>query len=290
MAAVADYNDGAAEARSGAAARAAPPAARAPNKTRVLVMSTRGVTSRFRHLMDDLLTMLPHAKKESKLDAKQHLPVANETAHLRSCDTVLLFEARKRHDLYLWLAKSPFGPSLKLHVANVHTMAELAFPGNALRFSRALLVFDPAFDRSAPLRLAKELLTHVFGVPPSHRRTKPFVDHVLSFALVDGRIWFRHYQIVDAALNQNTLDKSVQSTLLEIGPRFVMAPIKCFSGAFQGATLWQNPSYIGPNEIRRAIRKRSADHNLRRVQHKEKRLKHQRDNPIQHADIHKVFR
>ncbi|PXF46611.1 Ribosome biogenesis protein BRX1 [Gracilariopsis chorda] len=265
-------------------------ARRPQNKTRVLVMSTRGVTTRFRHLMDDMLTLLPHAKKERKLDAKQRLPLANEAAQLRSCDTILLFEARKRHDLYLWLVKSPFGPSLNFHVANLHTMAELSFPGNALRFSRSLLVFDPAFHSSPPLRLAKELLTHVFSVPASHRRTKPFVDHVISFTIVDGRIWFRHYQIVDAALNQKAIDNSVHSTLVEIGPRFVMAPIKCFSGAFQGATLWQNPSYIGPNEIRRAMRKRSADHNLRRMEHKDKRVKHQRENPIQHPDIHKVFR
>ena len=40
------------------------------NKHRVLVFSSRGLTMRYRHLLDDLRAMLPHHKKESKLDAK----------------------------------------------------------------------------------------------------------------------------------------------------------------------------------------------------------------------------
>lgn len=43
-------------------------------------------------------------------------------------NTVRLYssvQVRKKQDLYLWLAKSPDGPSVKFHVANVHTMAEV---------------------------------------------------------------------------------------------------------------------------------------------------------------------
>ncbi|CAN8066854.1 unnamed protein product [Agarophyton chilense] len=276
---------------------AAPPSAatreprsrRASNPSRLLMLSTRGVTTRFRHLMADLQRLLPHAKKESKLDAKDRLHIANELAELRACDTIMLFESRKRQDLYLWLAKAPFGPSIKFHVANLHTMHELAFPGNNLMHSRPLLTFHSNFDSSPILRLIKELLTHAFCSPASHRRTKPFVDHVMSFSIVDGRIWFRHYQIVDAALNEKQINKGVQSTLVEIGPRFVLAPIKCFSGVFQGATLWQNHAYIGPNEIRRAMRKRAADKITHGVEQKRKRAKHQHHNAIVHDHIHKVL-
>ena len=34
-------------------------------------------------------------------------------------------QVRKKQDLYIWLAKSPEGPSVKFLVANVHTMAEV---------------------------------------------------------------------------------------------------------------------------------------------------------------------
>jgi len=40
-------------------------------------------------------------------------------------------------------------------------------------------------------------LTHsqIFGVPPGARRVKPFIDHVLSFSMLDGKIWFRNFQV-----------------------------------------------------------------------------------------------
>lgn len=260
------------------------------NKTKVLIMTTRGVTTRFRHLLQDLMTILPHAKKESKLDTKNKLDITAEFAEIRNCDTILLFEARKRQDLYLWLSKSPFGPTLKFHVANLHTMLELSFPGNNLMYSRPLVTFDPQFDQSPILRLMKEMLGQLFSAPSGHRKTKPFIDHVVTFTLIDGRIWFRHYQIVDAALDEKVVDKSVESTLVEIGPRFVLAPIKCMSGTFTGSVLWENPSYIGPNEIRRVLKKRQGDKTYDRVAKKRKRALHVENNPIEHPQIDKIFR
>ena len=38
------------------------------NKQRLLVLSSRGVTARYRHLLEDLRSLLPHSKKECKLD------------------------------------------------------------------------------------------------------------------------------------------------------------------------------------------------------------------------------
>jgi ribosome biogenesis protein BRX1 len=49
---------------------------------------------------------------------------------------VLFFEARKREDLYMWMAKSPNGPCAKFLVQNVHTMDELKLTGNHLKNSR----------------------------------------------------------------------------------------------------------------------------------------------------------
>jgi ribosome biogenesis protein BRX1 len=61
----------------------------------------------------------------------------------------------------LWAAKTPNGPSVKMHVQNVHTMDELKMTGNCLKGSRGLVSFDSAFDDTEWGRLVKELFTQV---------------------------------------------------------------------------------------------------------------------------------
>ena len=41
------------------------------NRQRLLVISSRGITYRHRHLIQDLLALLPHARKEPKFDSKK---------------------------------------------------------------------------------------------------------------------------------------------------------------------------------------------------------------------------
>lgn len=262
---------------------------RLKNRTKILFLCTRGVTTRFRHLIEDLRVLLPHAKKEPKHDAKHSLQIANEVAELRGCDTIMMFEARKRHDLYLWLTKTPTGPSIKFHVDNLHTMNELGFPGNNLMYSRPLVSFDPTFDSTPMYRLCKEMLSQAFVAPNGHNRTKPFVDHIISFYVLDCRIWIRHYQIVDAALNEKTMNKDVESTIVEIGPRLVLTPIKCFSGSFNGAVLWENQSFISPNAVRAAMRKREVQKTIGKRVQKAKRARHVAKNKVKHDPITKVF-
>jgi len=170
---------------------------------------------------------------DSKLDSKNHLHLLPELADLHSCNNTLYFEARRHEDLYLWAAKTPNGPSIKLHVRNVHTMDELKMTGNCLKGSRGILSFDAAFEETEWGRLTKELFTHVsffisshlfvgvlghegitkcslcvsffvgwiravkqiFGVPPQARRAKPFIDHILTFSILDSKIWFRNFQV-----------------------------------------------------------------------------------------------
>lgn len=109
------------------------------NKQRVLVLSSRGVTYRYysaclhympqfsltiewgysqRHLLNDLVSMLPHSRKDAKMDTKSKLFYLNEIADLYNCNNILFFEARKRQDLYMWMSKAPNGPCIKLHVQN----------------------------------------------------------------------------------------------------------------------------------------------------------------------------
>lgn len=108
---------------------------------------------------------------------------------------MLFFEVRKRLDLYIWISKSPAGPSAKFHVANIHTMAELKLSGNHLKGSRPVLSFDASFDAQPHLQLLKEMLTQTFATPKGHPKAKPFLDHVLSFTVADNRIWMRNYQV-----------------------------------------------------------------------------------------------
>lgn len=87
-------------------------------KQKTLILSTRGITFRYRHLMKDLLDLLPHAKKDSKLDTKQALWVLNEVCDMKGCNNCIFFEVRKGTDLFLWMAKVPHGPSIKFHILN----------------------------------------------------------------------------------------------------------------------------------------------------------------------------
>ena len=105
----------------------------AKNRQRLLILSSRGITERHRHLLNDLHVLMPHSKKgtsinfffdstkitaENKLDTKSKLHVLNELAELVNCNNCIFFEVRKHQDLYLWLGKTPNGPSVKFHVQN----------------------------------------------------------------------------------------------------------------------------------------------------------------------------
>ncbi|CAO3646583.1 unnamed protein product [Cunninghamella blakesleeana] len=236
------------------------------NKQRVMLLSSRGITYRHRHLLTDLEGFLPHSKKDAKLDTKSELYLLNELAELNNCNNAIFFEVRKRQDLYLWMSKTPNGPSVKFHVQNIHTMDELKMTGNCLKGSRHVLSFDKTFDSAPHWQLLKELLGQVFNVPKGSRRSKPFVDHVLSFSIVDNRIWFRNYQILEKNASNtpgfDIEDKKNDLSLIEIGPRFCLTVIRIFDGSFGGPTVFENPEFVHPNYIRAAERKK---HNQRYI-------------------------
>ncbi|XP_008169964.2 ribosome biogenesis protein BRX1 homolog [Chrysemys picta bellii] len=213
------------------------------NKERVLIFSSRGINFRTRHLMQDLRTLMPHSKADTKMDRKDKLFVINEICEIKNCNKCIFFEAKKKQDLYMWLSNSPQGPSAKFLVQNVHTLAELKMTGNCLRGSRPLLSFDPVFDQEPHYALLKELFIQIFSTPQYHPKSQPFVDHVFTFSVTDNRIWFRNYQIMEE-----------DAALVEIGPRFVLNLIKIFQGSFGGPTLYENPHYQSPNMHRRMTR------------------------------------
>jgi ribosome biogenesis protein BRX1 len=72
------------------------------------------------------------------------------------------------------------------------------------------------------------------------------------------QIWVRNYQILEeqptnafeAHLSKEQSGQEEASTsLVDIGPRFVLNPIHIFRGSFGGKTLFENPHFT-PNEIR----------------------------------------
>ncbi|KAJ3626404.1 hypothetical protein MTP99_016900 [Tenebrio molitor] len=227
------------------------------NRQRILVFSTRGISHRDRHLMEDIKKLMPHHKPEAKMERSKTLTVVNEVCEMKNCNKAVMFEGRKKMDLYMWLSNVPNGPSVKCLVENIYTMNELKLTGNCLRGSRPLLSFDPSFTEKPHYTLLKELLSQIFGVPNHHPKSQPFFDHVYTFTILDNRIWFRNFQIL-----------SEDGALAEVGPRFVLNPVKIFSGSFGGAALWENPLYISPSRYRQQIRLSAKNKYLNRLQQK----------------------
>ena len=269
-------------------------------KEKTLLLTSRGVVARFRHLMQDLLCLLPNAKKDAKIDSKNDKRAVVECAELRGCNNAIFFESRKRQDSYAWFAKTPEGPSIKFHVENIHTMAELKLTGNHLKFSRPSLHFDPKFDDEAHTRVIKEILIHCFATPWKHHAMKPFYDHQMSFYWEDGRVWFRNYQIVhpegkEVRANFSSIENGVSSgglSLTEVGPRFCLHPIKIFQGAFTGKVLYEDELFVNPNIRRADAKKKDSDVYARKVAKKQKRKAHVAMNQLNRRgdDLDGLFR
>lgn len=269
------------------------------NKQRCLVLCSRGITARYRHVLEDLRTLMPHHKKESKLDpgAEGAGRAINDILQMRSCNSVLFLECRKKQDCYMWMGLAG-GPSARFHVSNVHTMDELRLTGNCMKGSRPILSFDESFARFGHLKILKELFVDVFGTPRGHPKSKPFVDRVMAFYFADKKIWVRNYQIVEQQA-ENALEKQLTkkrlglehvTSLVEIGPRFVLDPIRIFRGSFGGQTLYQNEHYQSPNALRSLERRDKGNAYIERKESQRKRKERTEDIVIPENPLDSVFR
>lgn len=128
------------------------------------------------------------------------------------------------------------------------------------------------------------LIFQVFSIPKTSRRLKPFIDHILLFSILDNKIWFRNYQIIEkdplpappSSTPSSTSTKPAykgapQNTLIEIGPRFVLTPIKIFEGSFSGPTLYSNPEFVTPAAIRRNLKYQKGESYRVRVEKEDQR-------------------
>lgn len=207
--------------------------------------------------MKDIKSIMPHHRAESKLERWKTLSVINEIGEMKHCNKAMYFEGRHKQDLYMWLSNLQDGPSAKFQIENISTMGELKLTGNCLKGGRPILSFDPEFSKLPHLMVLRELFTQVFGVPNHHPKSQPFVDRVYTFTYLDGRVWFRNYQIL-----------AEDGALSEIGPRFVMNPVKVFDESFSGEPLWENTNYVTPAKHRQMLKNSAKDRYLNRTEAK----------------------
>ena len=137
----------------------------------------------------------------------------------------------------------------------------------------------------------------VFNVPRGHHKSKPFIDHILAFYIVDNRIWFRNFQVALSlsfflrALAQRgrsapprscqtilsnawplvqidnmNESKNSEPVLAEVGPRFVLNPIRIFGvrPARMGTTLSREAEHSVNSECaQNSVRKIDDAHDSR---------------------------
>lgn len=257
------------------------------NKQRTLAFCSRGVTSQFRHLLDDIKKILPHHKTEPKFEKRTKLAEINQVCELKSCNNALFFEARKKKDLYMYLARVPSGPTIKFQVLNIHTTGEVRLAGNCLLGSRPILHFDKHFDDISYLKLIKQMFIQTLGTPRNHPKSKPFHDHIVCFYWLDKKIWFRHYQI--SPETPESVDDPEKQILTEIGPRFVLDPIRITSGSFGGPVMFANAFYMSPTALRVQAKKLMRSPYKRRLEMKEDRRQRMKEANFPKDPLDEVF-
>jgi ribosome biogenesis protein BRX1 len=177
-------------------------------------------------------------------------------------------------------------------------MDELSLTGNCLKGSRGLVAFDGGFGPEAPahIQMVRQLLTGIFAVPEGHPKSKPFVDHVHSFALDPrGKVHYRHYQLTSAPVAGSGVGAARmggEQMLVEIGPRCTLTTIRIFEGAFGGPTLYANPAFVSPNHVRAEVRKETGNKYARKVTARAAMRKRHAgsDRQMPHDALNDVFR
>ena len=121
---------------------------------------------------------------------------------------------------------------------------------------------------------------------------------MLTLLFLSLQIWVRNYQIVEQQA-ENALEKQLTkkrlglehvTSLVEIGPRFVLDPIRIFRGSFGGQTLYQNEHYQSPNALRSLERRDKGNAYIERKESQRKRKERTEDIVIPENPLDSVFR
>jgi len=94
---------------------------------------------------------------------------------------------------------------------------------------------------------------------------------------------------LEAHLSKKQTNTADKTSLVEIGPRFVLNPIRIFRGSFGGQTLYQNSDYVSPNEIRALEKKGKGNAYQHRKQSLKKRKERTEAIVLPHDPLADVF-
>jgi len=102
--------------------------------------------------------------------------------------------------------------------------------------------------------------------------------------------FYCHFSLVQIAYEANDKTQAAgEPVLVEIGPRFVLNPVKIFGGSFRGAVLWENPEYISPNLTRSMLKRKTSSKYVDRVEAKKARHEFVEQNPLKEDEFADVF-
>ena len=90
-----------------------------------------------------------------------------------------------------------------------------------------------------------------------------------------------------------TTQRQDGTSLVEVGPRLVLAPIRVFAGSFGGATLYHDAGLVLPNEARQRERldlKRGGSKYERRKEAQAARREHVAANTLPEDELADTFR
>ena len=78
--------------------------------------------------------------------------------------------------------------------------------------------------------------------------------------------------------------------MIEIGPRFVLNPIRIFRGSFGGQTLYVNEDFVNPNVIRANEKREKGEKYVRRKGAERKRKQREEELVVPEDPLADVFR
>jgi ribosome biogenesis protein BRX1 len=122
--------------------------------------------------------------------------------------------------------------------------------------------------------------------------------NLTSVRFFSVQIWVRNYQILEqqasnaleAHLAKKQSGQNQTTSLVEIGPRFVLNPIRIFRGSFGGQTLYKNPDFVSPNEVRAVERRNKGSAYVDRKDQQKKRKVRKEELVLPEDPLDSVFR
>lgn len=184
-----------------------------------LVLSGRGVSNRLRHLHSDMLSLIPHSKKDQKVDTRKDIRLLKELAELSSCAHIVLLESRNECD-YLWLSSHVNGPTIRLGMTSFSTLEELGLLGNFFKNTR--FVLSTSVHESTESALLIQVLCGIFNSSDNSSS-----DKIISLYEHSGILYLRFFHVNGG------------ESALEVGPRMELCIDLIMKNCFSGEIIFK---------------------------------------------------